>query len=150
MNICRVIAPVIWLSLVGFAPTAFAEQDAPVDPATLDGADGALPAFAYDGIARVSLVSTAAEICSGITARDRPLKSAAADVFKDLAAEGIDPTGSVLHFETDFAKYQINLRADQFRAKYGLGEVLDAAFCQAVKAEAKQDRSLRKLVKIKR
>lgn len=109
-----------------------------------------LPPYAYDVIAEISLVTTAADACTGIKVRDKPLRAAIQGVYTQLANDGIAPIDAAKHFETQVALAQIGLRGQAFRLEYGIGPENDDAFCQAVKARAKGNKPFRKMMKIRR
>lgn len=109
-----------------------------------------LPDYAYDAVAQVSLASTAAQACPKITGKDRPMQKAMQSTFKALGKDGISSTAALEHLKGDYAIAQLDVRADAFQEKHGLGEGQDEAFCNAVAAEAKDDRTLGKMMRISR
>jgi len=137
----RLLAGVL---LVGSVSGVLAQnEDLPPEPEPL-------PPYAYDAIADISLVTTAVEACEGIKPRDKPLMLAIQDVYSKLALDGVPAADVAKHFESEFARGQVGLRGDAFRLEYGLGPENDAAFCQAVRAKAKDNKPFRKMMRISR
>ena len=106
------------------------------------------PDYAYEAMTAVSLASTADEFCPDIEKSKKGLTKNMSAMIKKLIDDGVAAGDITPHFETEFAVEQLETRASAFREKYSIGPDNDAAFCDAIKAEAKDDRAFRKLVDI--
>lgn len=109
-----------------------------------------LPAYAYDGVALISLATTADQVCDKITVREKRLRVFLQDLYGRLAADGVSPVDAASHFETEIAVEQIGARAVAFREKYGIGPENDEAFCRAILAKTSDDDAFGKLLKTRR
>ena len=108
-----------------------------------------LPAYAYDAFTQVGFATTASTECPGADMNNASVKKAMAKVMGQLVADGIDPVAAVKHLETDAGLAQINAREIAFRARHGVGETGYEALCAAIKAETKENKAFRKLVRLR-
>lgn len=106
------------------------------------------PDYAYEAMTAASLASTADEFCPNIEKSDKGMNKNLSSMVKKLMNDGVAPGDITPHFETEFAVEQLETRASAFREKHNIGPDNDAAFCDAIRAEAKDDRAFRKLVDI--
>ena len=109
-----------------------------------------LPAYAYEVVADVSLVTTAEARCDGIKTNAKGVQAYVLAMYGRLQGEGYSLPEAVKHFESEFANQRINASADALLARHGATKEDTAAFCGAIRAEAKENRDFRKLVKIGR
>ncbi|MGR3661211.1 MAG: DUF5333 family protein [Paracoccaceae bacterium] len=112
--------------------------------------DAALPDYAYDTMTTISLANTAASACPMIETSPKGMNKSMTKMIKQLIKDGVDPAVITPHFESEYGVEQLEYRANAFRAQHGVSNENDAAFCEAIKAEAKDDRSFKKLMKISR
>jgi hypothetical protein len=106
------------------------------------------PDYAYDAMTAASLANTADEFCPDIEKSDKGMNKNLSAMIKKLMGDGVAPGDITPHFESEFAVEQLEARASAFREKHGIGPDNDAAFCEAIKAEAKDDRAFRKLIDV--
>lgn len=108
-----------------------------------------LPEYAYDAFAEITLATTANDNCTGAMLNKSNLDTAMFAVVQQLATEGYDVTAAVQHLDTDAGKKQISAREVTLRERHGVGETGFDELCSAIKSEIKNNRSLRKMVKIR-
>ena len=108
-----------------------------------------LPTYAYDAIAEFTIATTAVSTCDRARVKDRNLQSAMAALMGRLAADGLDPTASIQHFETEKGQAQIALREANLRQRHGVAPTGADALCDAIRAELKTNRALAKLLRLR-
>lgn len=108
------------------------------------------PDYSYDTMTAVSLANTADKTCEKIETSPKGMNRRLTKMITDLQGEGISPAEVTPHFETEYGVAQLTEREQAFRLKHSIGPENDAEFCAAIKAESKEDRSFRKLMKIRR
>ena len=106
------------------------------------------PDYAYEAMTAASLANTADEFCPDIEKTDKGMTKNMSAMIKKLMGDGVAPADITTHFESEAGVEQLETRAAIFREKYDIGPDNDAAFCDAIKAEAKDDRAFRKLVDV--
>ena len=110
--------------------------------------DVVFPDYAYEAMTIASLANTADEFCPNIEKSDKGMNKNLMGMTKKLMKDGVAPADITTHFETEYGVEQLEIRATMFREKYGIGPDNDAAFCEAIGAEAKEDRTFRRLVDV--
>ncbi|MFV2002200.1 MAG: hypothetical protein ACC619_04395 [Paracoccaceae bacterium] len=111
--------------------------------------DIVLPVYAYDMLAEVTFALNADAKCDGIKSRAKNVEGRIADLYKQLMEGGVEPGAAVVHFATPYAQEQVDLRSVALLEKYDAAPDSDADFCRAVRAEAAQNKTLAKLMRIR-
>lgn len=107
------------------------------------------PESAMDDLMRVTMAQTADAKCDGISARSVRVQAAMLRMLKAVKEAGIDPVAAVEYLETPEANERIAERTDALRQKHGVDADSDAALCEAIRAEAKDDKDLASLMRIR-
>jgi hypothetical protein len=107
------------------------------------------PENAMDDLMRVTMAQTADAKCDGISARSVRVQAAMLSMLKSVKEAGVDPVAAVAYLETPAANERIAERTNALRVKHGVDAESDAALCEAIRAEAKEDKDLARLMRIK-
>ena len=108
-----------------------------------------LPASFYDDFAVSGYVNTASKECAGASVNQKNFNKLMNDTLVEVSAAGLDPVEAVNFLTTDVGTEQMQMRETAFRARHGVAETGYDGLCQAIKAEADENKDFRKLVKFK-
>ena len=113
------------------------------------GQDLTLPDYAYDMMAEVSIATTADAKCDGISQRPKKVQARMLEMLSRLVKDGYDATAAATHFQSPEALAQIARREAEMRARHGVAPEGDAALCQAIRAEARQNKVIAKMMRVR-
>jgi len=106
-----------------------------------------LPEYAYDSVARISMVTTAQAECEGAKVNDRRLQRAMTDFVGRLAGDGFDPVASVQFMDTEVGLAEVAKREVALRERHSVAPEGFPALCAAIRAETKTNKDLARIVK---
>jgi len=107
------------------------------------------PEVAMDDLMRVTMAQTADQKCDGMTARTMRVQTAMLAMLQTVKNSGVDPVAAVEYLKTPEAEARIAARTDALRAKHGVDAESDEGLCSAIRAEAKEDKDLARLMRIR-
>ena len=107
------------------------------------------PEEAMPALMRVTMVQTADAKCEGMSARKVRVQAAMVRMLTDVRDAGADPVAAVEYLKTDDANERIAEKTQGLRAKHGFPGDDDASLCQMIRAEAKVDKDLARLMRIR-
>ncbi len=111
--------------------------------------DLVLPDYAYDMVAEVTMATTADAKCAGITARPKKVQARMVEMFTRLAGDGVEATAAAAHFQSEAALAEVARREAALREKHGVAAEGDEALCQAIRAEAAENKTVAKMMRIR-
>ncbi len=111
--------------------------------------DLSLPDYAYDMMAEISIATTADGKCDGISQRPKKVQARMLEMLSRLVKDGYDATAAATHFQTPEALAQIARREADLRARHGVAATGDDALCQAIRAEAKENKVIAKMMRLR-
>lgn len=108
-----------------------------------------LPEYAYDSVARISMITTAQAECDGARVNEARLQRAMTDLVGRLAGDGLDPVASVRFMDTEAGQAEIAKREVALRERHGVAPEGYPALCDAIRAESKVNKDLARIVKFR-
>ncbi len=111
--------------------------------------DLTLPDYAYDMMAEISIATTADGKCDGISQRPKKVQARMLEMLSRLVKDGYDATAAATHFRTPEALAQIARREAALRARHGVAAEGDAALCEAIRAEAGENKDIARMVRLR-
>ena len=111
--------------------------------------DIAFPEEAMDALMRVTMAQSADAQCDGISARNLRVQAAMLDMLTTVRDLGSDPVAAVEYLKTEEGAARVAEREAALRAKHGAEPEGVDGLCATIRAEAKQDRDLARLVRIR-
>ncbi len=109
----------------------------------------ALPDYAFEMVAEVTMATTADGKCPGITARQKKVQNHIMALYGRLAKDGIDINDAVQFLGTRPALDELARREQALRARHGVAAKGDAALCKAIRAEAAANKALAAMLKLR-
>ncbi|MBV1868291.1 MAG: hypothetical protein KUG69_10360 [Marinosulfonomonas sp.] len=107
-----------------------------------------LPAYAYDSVAQVSMVTTAQTECDGAKVNERRLRRTMSKFLEQLSVDGVDPVAAMQFMDTEVGKAELTSREVELRTRHGVAPEGIEGLCAAIKAELAVNKDLARIVKI--
>ena len=107
------------------------------------------PEEAMPALMRVTMAQTADAKCDGMSARKLRVQAAMIKMLTEVKDAGADPVAAVEYLKTPEANERIAAQTVALREKHDLPGEDDASLCQMIRAEAKADKDLARLMRIR-
>jgi len=101
-----------------------------------------LPGYAYDMVAEVSIATTADAKCAGLSARKKKVQARIVELYRRLAADGIATGDAVVLLQKPETLKEVARREAALRKRHGVAASGDKALCQAIRAEAAENKAV--------
>ena len=107
------------------------------------------PEEAMPALMRVTMAQTADAKCDGMSTRKLRVQAAMIKMLTEVKDAGADPVAAVEYLKTPEANERIAAQTVALREKHDLPGEDDASLCQMIRAEAKADKDLARLMRIR-
>ncbi len=102
----------------------------------------ALPGWAYDMVAVVTMANTADAKCEGVSMKRKKMEQYLLKMYRKLAQEGVAPGDAAAVLQGPVAARELAAREKTLRERHGVAAEGDAAMCKAIMAEAASNKDL--------